>query len=1293
MLWATLGLLTLAGRLHGQLAASGNDISLYYLSAYSIQDQYIRPMAAYSVAPTDTVVDWLLDGVILYDQTLYFSSSPLQINCSAYINNLFTASNQVAALDTLIGGLKAQLGTPSYKWQVVLAVPVAQDAMTTTNTVANCATLLNDWHALNPANLQLDGFYWGYSEAMTNSGDMAICQAAANYIHANGLKLFWIPYNWAPGVSNWGAYGMDYVTQQPNYMKTSPPYSNDFVNVETDIANWGLQGVELEFQNVRSGLGVVQSAHDYLDYAERYGWNDLFLTTYYEEIVFNSFARYGAIEGQGIYERLYRYISPSVRAQWRFSEASGTVTSDTSCHTNNGTLYGATWVNEGMGSALHCNGISSYMECPENPSLDINGSITLEAWIKPEALPSSYAQIVGRSSGTNRMLLRTDGAIVVQMGASSLATAGSLIAANQWYHVIYASNGTNSAIYVNGVAAATGSAGGGFGSTYTVRVGMSSSTYPFQGVIDEVKIYSRALTAAEAFLNYQEGLDILDLRGGWSFEEGTGTNTYDFSIATPPASIVYGALWDNDAAAATCSSLHFNGTTADYLAIQNSAALNITGALALEAWIKPMAFTAPYAQVVGRSENDQRMLLDQYGGILVQMGGGTSHQTSSNAVPLNQWSHIVYTSNGTNSAIYVNGAQVGPAGTGGANFSSSAPVWIGKAANDTYSFNGLIDELHIYARSLTPTEVLTRYSPTLMAHWQFNEGAGNTTSDASGHGNTGAIYGGTAWVPGVNPAWMAGANSGSALHFNGMASNYVEFQDNPALNIAGALTMEAWIMPESFTIPYAQIVGRSENDRRMLVDQYGGILVQMGGGTSHQTASNAVALNQWNHIAYTSNGTNSAIYVNGTQVGSNGTGGANFTSTAPIWIGMAVGNTYAFKGTIDEVGVYNRVLSPAEISQQYNPSLRGQWRFNEGAGSTASDTSGHNNTGTIIGASWTNPGVNYALYFDGNTNNWVDIMDNPSLDIYCDLTLVAWIKPESVPSLYAQIVGRSAYGQRMMLENNGAIVVNMGNTHQTPASLITMDGNHWYHVVYTSDGVTSYVYINGVQAGSSGNGGADFRSAAPVRIGKTIANYYPFQGTIDEVNIYATVLSPATVAARYRAGRGADPYPSSSLPIITTQPQGQTLIGGAIALFSVAATSTTPLNYQWSMDASNIAGATNAILVLTNINRPASGVYSLIVSNSVGAVLSSNAVLRVLVPQRLSGPEMMPDETFQFFFGDSDGNPMSLSDAASFEVLSSTNLLNWLPSSNSLSLSNGLLLFRDSNGANNSCRFYRVLEQ
>jgi len=42
-------------------------------------------------------------------------------------------------------------------------------------------------------------------------------------------------------------------------MKTSPPYSNDFVNVETDIANWGLQGVELEFQNVRSAWALSKA--------------------------------------------------------------------------------------------------------------------------------------------------------------------------------------------------------------------------------------------------------------------------------------------------------------------------------------------------------------------------------------------------------------------------------------------------------------------------------------------------------------------------------------------------------------------------------------------------------------------------------------------------------------------------------------------------------------------------------------------------------------------------------------------------------------------------------------------------------------------------------------------------------------------------------------------------------------------------------------------------------------------------------------------------------------------------
>jgi len=83
----------------------------------------------------------------------------------------------------------------------------------------------------------------------------------------------------------------------------------------------------------------------------------------------------------------------------------------------------------------------------------------------------------------------------VQPGDSRL-----LIAANQWYHVIYASNGTNSAIYVNGVAAATGSAEAASVDLY--RSGWHVFFHlSVQGVIDEVKIYSRALTAAEAFLN------------------------------------------------------------------------------------------------------------------------------------------------------------------------------------------------------------------------------------------------------------------------------------------------------------------------------------------------------------------------------------------------------------------------------------------------------------------------------------------------------------------------------------------------------------------------------------------------------------------------------------------------------------------------------------------------------------------------------------------------------------------------------------------------------------------------
>jgi uncharacterized repeat protein (TIGR02543 family) len=82
-------------------------------------------------------------------------------------------------------------------------------------------------------------------------------------------------------------------------------------------------------------------------------------------------------------------------------------------------------------------------------------------------------------------------------------------------------------------------------------------------------------------------------------------------------------------------------------------------------------------------------------------------------------------------------------------------------------------------------------------------------------------------------------------------------------------------------------------------------------------------------------------------------------------------------------------------------------------------------------------------------------------------------------------------------------------------------------------------------------------------------------------------------------------------PAITTQPQGQTVVLGGTAAFSVVATGTAPLAYQWRLNGTNIGGATATGYARANLQATDAGDYSVLVSNAYGSVLSSNATLVV----------------------------------------------------------------------------------
>gem|GEM_PF-252587 len=193
--------------------------------------------------------------------------------------------------------------------------------------------------------------------------------------------------------------------------------------------------------------------------------------------------------------------------------------------------------------------------------------------------------------------------------------------------------------------------------------------------------------------------------------------------------------------------------------------------------------------------------------------------------------------------------------------------------------------------------------------------------------------------------------------------------------------------------------------------------------------------------------------------------------------------------------------------------LVGYWRFNEGSGTTATDSSGYRNHGTIHGASWVggSPDGSTALSFDGN--DFVEVPNNSSL--YCSrITIEAWIRPAAIYTggdwkRDGIIVGTGDYYLR--IDQNGRLGgwlsgLDVGE-HLLGSSMLGYAGT-WVHVAMTYDGTQVILYINGVRDASRADSGSTSASEDSLRIGHISRNRY-FNGTIDEVRIHNRALDPS----------------------------------------------------------------------------------------------------------------------------------------------------------------------------------------
>jgi hypothetical protein len=203
----------------------------------------------------------------------------------------------------------------------------------------------------------------------------------------------------------------------------------------------------------------------------------------------------------------------------------------------------------------------------------------------------------------------------------------------------------------------------------------------------------------------------------------------------------------------------------------------------------------------------------------------------------------------------------------------------------------------------------------LVAAFGFNEGSGVQVNDASGQGNTGTISSAT---------WSPSGKFGSALSFNG-TSSWVTVADAASLDLTAGMTLEAWVNP---TIGSAwRSVILKENTDTFTYSMYSANNASRPAGFVHTTAdiavngTAAVPLNAWTHLAVAYDGTMLRMFVNGVQVSTKAVTGSAAVSAGALRIGgNSIWGEY-FRGLIDEVRVYNRALTAAEIQTDMNTPI------------------------------------------------------------------------------------------------------------------------------------------------------------------------------------------------------------------------------------------------------------------------------------------------------------------------------------------------------------------------------------
>jgi glucose/arabinose dehydrogenase/chitodextrinase len=202
----------------------------------------------------------------------------------------------------------------------------------------------------------------------------------------------------------------------------------------------------------------------------------------------------------------------------------------------------------------------------------------------------------------------------------------------------------------------------------------------------------------------------------------------------------------------------------------------------------------------------------------------------------------------------------------------------------------------------------------LVAAYSFDEGAGTTANDSSGQTNTATLNNGVAWVPG---------RYGKAASFDGV-NDYITIPNSTSTNISGgALTLSMWINPQPIASGDSVVIGKFWNTTMTSPFYQYGLELRGGnqtdfyvgttGGPLIAASGTTLPYNQWSYLTVSFDGAQVRTYVNGTLVNTQALSATITARGNPMNIGADASTAQFYKGMLDDLRIYNRVLTQAQI--------------------------------------------------------------------------------------------------------------------------------------------------------------------------------------------------------------------------------------------------------------------------------------------------------------------------------------------------------------------------------------------